>query len=62
MITIYKEENVTYKPEEQKVVEFRGLSTDTKPTEKVANGSVYVEINTGKIYLYDAENEQWNEI
>ena len=40
-----------------------GLSTDTpKPTTGVANGSMFVEMDTGKIYLYDAEGETWREI
>ena len=46
--------------------EFRGLSTDTKPTKAngkdVENGSTFFEINTGKVFMYDAENDNWNEI
>ena len=41
--------------------EYDGLSTDTKPTKGVRNGSVFVEIDTGKVYLFDEENEQWVE-
>lgn len=41
-------------------------SSDTKPTEidgmKVGNGCTLIEVDTGKIYLYDLENEQWNEV
>lgn len=44
-----------------KVVELRGLSTDTKPTD-VGNGSVYICIDTGDIYMFDAQNKQWNEV
>lgn len=47
--------------------EFYGLSTDTpKPTGKLANGldipngAAFLEIDTGDLYLYDAENEEWN--
>ena len=43
-------------------IEYRGLSTDTKPTENVVNGSAYIEIDTGKVYLFDATGETWNEI
>lgn len=43
------------------VVELRGLSTDTKPTD-VGNGSIYIEIDTGTIYMFDAQNKQWKEI
>lgn len=42
--------------------DYRGLSTDTKPTTNVANGSTYLEMDTGDVYLWDAENEQWREI
>ncbi len=38
-----------------------GLSTDTKPTE-VANGSVFLEMDTSKLYLYDAQNAEWIEL
>ena len=40
----------------------RCLSTDTKPTERVANGSMLTEIDTGKTFLFDAEKKQWNEV
>ena len=38
---------------------FRGLSTDTKPA--AAPGSEFLEMDTGKTYLYDAEGTQWTE-
>ena len=41
--------------------EYDGLSTDTKPTDGVRNGSVFAEMDTGKVYLFDAENDQWVE-
>ena len=40
---------------------YAGLSLDSKPTEGVSNGSVFIEMNTGKIYFYDAENAEWLE-
>ena len=41
---------------------FFGLSTDTKPTgAEVANGSCFLEMDTSKIYFYDADNAQWLE-
>ena len=36
------------------------LSTDTKPTDW-DSGSILMEIDTSKVYIYDAENEQWRE-
>lgn len=41
--------------------DIRGTSTDTKPTD-VPNGSTFVEMNTGKGFLFDAENAQWHEV
>jgi hypothetical protein len=40
----------------------RCLSTDTKPTEGIKNGSTCIEMDTGKMYVYDAEGEQWYEM
>lgn len=40
---------------------YYGLSTDTKPTEDVENGTSFIEIDTSKIYFFDAEAQTWNE-
>lgn len=40
------------------MVEYRGLSTDTKPAE-AANGSSFLEMDTGVTYYYDADSETW---
>ena len=37
-----------------------GLSTDEKPT-KVNNASTFYEMDTKKLYLFDAQNQQWLE-
>ena len=42
--------------------EFAGLSTDTKQTEKVATGSTFLEVDTGDVYLFDAENSIWHKV
>lgn len=67
MITIQKIENKRTVGENEAInVELRGLSTDTKPTEindnKIDNGSLFIEIDTGAMFFYDLENEQWKEI
>ena len=67
MISIYQNSNViTNKEGEFKGLEFRGLSTDTKPTQidgkDIPNGTLFIEIDTGKVFLYDLENEEWKEI
>jgi hypothetical protein len=38
------------------------LSTDTKPTTGIANGSLCIEIDTGDIYMFDAAGAEWNKI
>lgn len=53
----------TYNPNTKKHTNYREgtcLSTDTKPT-NWDNGSILLEINTSKVFIYDAENEQWRE-
>ena len=42
--------------------EFAGLSTDEKPTEKITTGSLFMEVDTGDIYAYDEEGEEWNKL
>ena len=37
------------------------LSTDTKPTEGIFNGSCLYEMDTKKSYKYDEENTLWRE-
>lgn len=62
MVSIIKTDVI--KNEEGKIIktaQFAGLSTDSKPTEDVGNGSFFIEENTGKIYIFDEENKQWIE-
>ncbi len=54
-------ENKTFTYDGLAVGDFACLSTDTKPTEGIANGSVCIEMDTGKIYFYDAANAEWLE-
>lgn len=42
--------------------ELVGLSTDTKPTGMtVGNGWSFIEMDTGKVFFYNAEDEEWLE-
>jgi len=44
--------------------EFAGLSTDSKPTIGVATGSIFIEVDTGKVFLFNEEGSpgsQWVE-
>ena len=36
-----------------------GLSTDDKPTRDVITGSLFVEVNTGKVYFFDEDSGTW---
>lgn len=40
---------------------FYGLSTDTKPTENIVNGSAFIEMDTSTLYFYDQAGETWRE-
>ena len=48
------------------VIELRGLSTDRKPLRKdyhlLGNGSTMFEMDTAKVYVYNAENDCWIDI
>lgn len=46
----------------EQTYEFRGLSTDPKPTKRVGNGSLFIEMDTGKVYIFDQENNEWKEL
>ena len=67
MISIYQKNNsITRRGIETKEMEFRGLSTDTKPTEldgeTIINGSVFIEIDTGSVFVFDENGQEWNEV
>lgn len=38
-----------------------GASSDTKPIEGICNGSCFVEVDTGEIFLWDEEQNDWIE-
>lgn len=61
MITIASKARGSKEPHE-----FFGLSTNEKPTDKfngvpVTNGSVFYEMDTKKVYMFDEENKVWIE-
>lgn len=51
----------TWRGDAREIREYRGLSTDTKP-QNDTNGSVFFEMDTGKVYMYDEANHQWREL
>lgn len=64
MVTLYKNDNVKKATEGQTTFcELRGLSTDTKPTTingyKIGNGSVFIEIDTQDVYIFNETTQEW---
>lgn len=41
--------------------DIRCLSTDEKPIKHINNGSILIEIDTGKRYIFDYEAKIWSE-
>lgn len=39
-----------------------GTSTDSKPTTGYANGSTFLEVDTGKIFLFNESTSAWVEL
>ena len=67
MVTINEIKNTKLKTDGEYIYcVLAGNSGDTKPTEKegkkIDNGSFYLEVDTGKIYLFDLQNKTWNEV
>lgn len=47
---------------ENKAVTFSvGLSTDSKEELNPANGSLFREMDTGKIFIFDEDSSEWRE-
>lgn len=40
-------------------VELLCLSTDSKPTENIAMGSIATEVDTGDVYFYNEDDTEW---
>lgn len=66
MITIYNVKKSDIKDDGSFLVELRGLADDEKPTTinggEILNGSSFIEIDTGDVYLYDGEGKEWNNV
>lgn len=43
-------------------IEAAGLSTDYKPTAGLVTGSLFLEVDSGKVYAFDETTDTWNEI
>lgn len=38
---------------------FAGTSTSEKPTDRVITGSIFVEVDTGNVYFFNANESAW---
>lgn len=45
--------------ESKELVEIACLSTDTKPTDGIANGSACIEMDTGDVYMFNEASSTW---
>jgi len=44
--------------EGRRYVEYAGLYDETKPSDNICTGSIFTEVDTGDVYLYD-EASDW---
>ncbi len=52
----------TQTDEDSALVEAVCLSTDSKPTSGITNGSICIEMNTGKIFMFNEAGSAWVEL
>ena len=38
---------------------YAGLHDDEKPTDNLATGSIFIEVDTGDVYLFNEETPAW---
>lgn len=58
---MFTNSKATYIGNDKILVESVCLSTDTKPTTGIANGSLVLEMDTGKIYVFNETGSTWVE-
>ena len=51
----------TYYEDNKVLIEATCLSSDSKPTTGIANGSACIEMDTSKLYFFDEKNKTWRE-
>lgn len=62
MVRILNSPNYSF--DHKAYVDLAGLSTDTKPTDGIMTGSVFTEVDTGKVFFFDesaAAGSEWVE-
>lgn len=52
-----------YTEDGKRYIEAAGLSTDSKPTENLITGSLFLEADTGDVYAFaEGDSPAWNQI
>ena len=51
-----------YANKDQSAKDYACLSTDEKPTDGIANGSLCLEMDTGKIFMFNEAGSAWVEL
>ena len=59
MFTVIK---AHYAGNEKSYIEGACLAADSKPTDGIANGSIIIEIDTGKIFMFNETGSAWAEV
>lgn len=62
MLRITKQKEVQNLPSLDAVLYIEGfcVSTDTKPTDRIATGSNIIEVDTGNVFFYDEGTSTWS--
>ena len=50
---------VTHKTSSGQTNTYYGKSSDIKPTSGVPNASIFYEMDTGYIFMFDADSQTW---
>lgn len=53
---------VTEEGQAKFIAELFGTSNDDKPTSGYCNGTTFLEVDTGKIYLFNEDTSSWVEV
>ena len=59
---MFSNRKAIYVGNEKVLVDSVCLSTDPKPTDGIANGSMCIEMDTGKIYAFNEAGSAWVEL
>lgn len=59
---MFTNNKTSYYGNDKVLIEAACLSTDTKPTTGIANGSACIEMDTGKTFMFNEEDSEWEEL